>query len=62
MDNSFFVYVDYLLFWSRYEANIRELDMALGEEEVDIEQEDDSAVFLWVKLVSDAVTGLFEIW
>ena len=54
-------YVDDLLFWARDEKDIHELAMQLREEGVDLEQEDDAAGFLGVRLERDENTGLLEM-
>ncbi len=54
-------YVDDLLFWAWDEKDIHKLAMALHEQGVDLEQEDDAAGFLGVCLEKDAETGLLEM-
>ena len=54
-------YVDDLLFWAREENDIYELAMKLREVGVDLEQENDAAGFLGVRLDKDANTGLLEL-
>ena len=55
------VYVDDILFWSKDEKHIHELAMRLREQGVDLEQEDDAAGFLGVRLERDEQTGLLEM-
>ena len=43
-------YVDDVLFWSKNEDNIHEVAMKLCEAGVDLEPEDDAAVFLGVRI------------
>ena len=54
-------YVDDLLFWSRDEKYITELAMQLRELGVDLEQEDDAAGFLGVRLERNEDTGKLEM-
>ena len=54
-------YVDDLLFWARDEKDIHDLAMKLREVGVDLEQEDDAAGFLGVRLERDPGTGLLEM-
>ena len=54
-------YVDDLLFWARDEKDIHKLAIQLREEGVDLEQEDDAAGFLGVRLERDENTGLLEM-
>ena len=54
-------YVDDLLFWARDEKDIHDLAMKLREVGVDLEQEDDAAGFLGVRLERDPDTGLLEM-
>jgi hypothetical protein len=54
-------YVDDLLFWARNEDDIHDLAMRLREVGVDLEQEDDAAGFLGVRLERDSETGLLEM-
>ena len=51
------MYVDDLLMWSTSEENIRELALKLNDEGVDLEEEDDAAGFLGVKLTKVPETG-----
>ena len=55
------MYVDDLLFWARDENEIHKLAMQLREVGVDLEQEDDAAGFLGVRLERDADSGLLEM-
>ena len=55
------LYVYDLIFCARDEADIHELDIALHEELIDLEQEYDAAGFLGVNLVHNSETGLLEI-
>jgi hypothetical protein len=55
------VYVDDLIFWSRDVANIDRVAMELCKLGVLLEQEDDAAGFLGVKLERDSSTGLLEM-
>ena len=55
------VYVDDLIFWSRDVANIDRVAMDLCKLGVALEQEDDAAGFLGVKLERDSSTGLLEM-
>jgi hypothetical protein len=55
------VYVDNLIFWSRDVANIDRVAMELCELGVALEQEDDTAGFLGVKMERDSNTGLLEM-
>ena len=55
------MYVDDILFWSKDEKHIHELVMKLRAEGVDLEQEDDAAGFLGVRLEKDEATGLLEM-
>jgi hypothetical protein len=55
------VYVDNLIFWSNDVANIDRIVMELCELEVALEQEDDAAGFLGVKMERDSNTGLLEM-
>ena len=50
-------YVDDLLFWARDEKDINDLAMKLREVGVDLEQEDDAAGFLGVRLAWCRITG-----
>ncbi len=54
-------YVDDLLFWAQDEKDIQKLAMALHEQGVDLDQEDDAAGFLGVCLENDAETCLLEM-
>ena len=54
-------YVDDLLFWSRDDKYITELAMQLRELGVDLEQEDDAAGFLGVRLERNEDTGKLEM-
>ncbi len=54
-------YVDDLLFWARDEKDIHDLAIKLREQGVDLEQEDDAAGFLGVRLERDPQTGLMEM-
>ena len=54
-------YVDDILFWARDEADIHDVAMKLREVGVDLEQEDDAAGFLGVRMERDAKTGLLEM-
>ena len=55
------MYVDDLLFWARDESEIHKLAMQLREVGVDLEQEDDAAGFLGVRLERDTDSGLLEM-
>ena len=55
------VYVDDLLFWTKYEAYIIQVVLRLRNEGVNLEQEYDAAGFLGVKLDLDAENGLIEM-
>ena len=55
------VYVDDFLFWAKDEKDISELAMRLREEEMDLEQEDDAAGFLGVRLEKSESSGLIEM-
>ncbi len=54
-------YVDDLLFWAKDEKDIHELALKLRELGIDLEQEDDAAGFLGVRMDRDADTGLLEL-
>lgn len=54
------VYVDDFLFWAKDEKDISELALKLREEEMDLEQEDDAAGFLGVRL-EKTEDGLIEM-
>ena len=51
------MYVDDILMWSTHEDHIYALGELLRAEGVDLEEEDDAAGFLGVKLNKDAKTG-----
>ncbi len=55
------VYVDDLIFWSRDAANIDRVAMELCKLRVALEQEDDAAGFLGVKMERDSNTWLLEM-
>ena len=55
------VYVDDLIFWSRELSNIDRVAMDLCKLGVALEQEDDAAGFLGVKMERDSNTGLLEM-
>ena len=55
------VYVDDLIFCSRELANIDRVAMELCKLGVALEQEDDAAGFLGVKLERDSNTGMLEM-
>jgi hypothetical protein len=55
------VYVDDLIFWSRDVANIDRVAMELCKLGVALEQEDDAAGFLGVKMERDSNTGLLDM-
>jgi hypothetical protein len=55
------VYVDDLIFWSRDVANIDRVAMELCKLKVALEQEDDVAGFLGVKMECDSNTGLLKM-
>jgi hypothetical protein len=55
------VYVDDFIFWSRDVANIDRVAMELCKLGVLLEQEDDAAGFLGVKMERDSSTGLLEM-
>jgi hypothetical protein len=55
------VYVDDLMFWSCNVANIDRVAMELCKLGVALEQEDDAAGFLGVKMERDSNTGLLEM-
>ena len=54
-------FVDDILFWSKDEKHIHNLAMKLRAEGVDLEQEDDAAGFLGVRLERNEETGLLEM-
>lgn len=54
-------YVDDLIFWGRDVKDINDLANALIEQGVDLEEEDDAAGFLGVKIIKDDRTGLLEL-
>ncbi len=54
-------YVDDLIFWSHDVANINRVVMELCKLEVVLEQKDDAAGFLGVKMERDSNTGLLEM-
>ena len=54
------MYVDDFLFWAKDEKDIHDLALRLREEEMDLEQEDDAAGFLGVRLSKDDSTGLLR--
>ncbi len=55
------VYVDNLIFWSRDVANINRVAMELCKLRVALEQEDDAAGFLGLRMECDSNTGLLEM-
>ncbi len=55
------VYVDNLIFWSRDAAKINRVAMELCRLGVALEQEDDAAGFLEVKMECNSNTGLLEM-
>jgi hypothetical protein len=55
------VYVDDLIFWSCDVANIDKVAMELCKLGVALEQEDDAAGFLGVKMKCDSTTGLLKM-
>jgi hypothetical protein len=55
------MYVDDLIFWSRDEKHIFRIAQHLRDLGVLLEQEDDAAGFLGVKLTRDNTTGLIEM-
>ena len=55
------VYVDNLIFWSRGVTNIGRVTMELCKLGVTLEQEDDAAGFLGVKMEQDSNTGLLKM-
>jgi hypothetical protein len=55
------VYVNDLIFWSCGVANINKVAMELCKLGVALEQEDDAAGFLGVKMECDSTTGLLEM-
>ena len=55
------VYVDNLIFWSCNVANINRVVMELCKLGVALEQEDDAAEFLGVKMERNSNTGLLEM-
>jgi hypothetical protein len=55
------VYVDDIIFWSKYTEDIKSSAMQLCELAVDLEQEDNAAGFLGVTLEQDPETGLLEM-
>ncbi len=55
------VYVDDLIFWSCDVAKIDRVAMELCKLRVALEQEDDAAGFLGVKMERDSNTGLLEM-
>jgi hypothetical protein len=57
----YIVYVDDLIFWSHGVANIDKVGMELCKLGVALEQEDDAAGFLGVKMERDSTTGLLEM-
>ena len=54
-------YVDDLIFWARNESDIHTLASQLRNLGVDLEQEDDAAGFLGVRMVREHKTGLLEM-
>ena len=60
-DDMCIVYVDDLIFWSRNAANIDRVAMELCKLGVALEQEDNAAGFLGVKMERDRNTGLLEM-
>ena len=54
-------YVDDLIFWAMNDSDIHSLATQLRDLGVDLEQEDDAAGFLGVRLVRDSKTGLLEM-
>jgi hypothetical protein len=54
-------YVDDIIFWAKDEADIHNLAMQLRDVGVDLEQEDDAAGFLGVRMERDPTTGLLEM-
>ncbi len=55
------VYDDDLIFWSRDVANIDRVAMELCKLRIALEQEDDAAGFLRVKMECNSNTGLLEM-
>ena len=55
------MFVDDILFWSKDEKHIHDLAMQLREQGVDLEQEDDAAGFLGVRLEKNEETGMLEM-
>jgi hypothetical protein len=55
------IYVNNLIFWSWDVANINKVTMKLCKLGVALEQEDDTAGFLGVKMERDSTTGLLEM-
>ena len=47
------VYVEDLMFWGNYESDMHDLEMKLWDLWVDLEQEEDAAVFMGVNLDRD---------
>ena len=56
----FIVYLDDLIFWAKDESDIHNLAMKLRDLGLDLEQEEDAAVFLGVNLERDEETGPLE--
>ena len=54
-------FVDDLLFWARDAEDIHKLAIRLREQGVDLEQEDDAAGFLGVRLARNNETNLLEM-
>ncbi len=55
------VFVDDLIFWSCDMANIDRVAMELCKHGVSLEQEDNAAGFLGVKMEQDSNTGLYKM-
>jgi hypothetical protein len=55
------IWVDDVLFWAHDESDIVELAQKLRAEGVDLEEEDDAAGFLGVRLERDPDTGMIEM-
>ena len=55
------VYIDNIIFLDRHEDNIHNLEMHLRELSVDLEQEDDSSVFLGVNLEQERNIRFIEM-
>ena len=55
------VYVADLIFWAKGRSDMRDLAIKLHDLGVDLEQEEDSSVFMGVNLERDEETGLIKM-